>query len=139
MKIAIFLVLVLVSLSSLAQDQDKNKAYLLEKSKSKERLGWICLGAGTGAILVGVLIPRGDLVQQGFWFVPNEYENTNIKTTFIVLGSISTITSFFFFGKASKLERKAMQLSFKNEPGSALVKNSINSINIPSVSLKLRL
>lgn len=139
MKIPVLVLLVLVSLSCFSQDQDRDKAWLLEKSKAKKKTAWICLGSGGGAIIAGALIPRGDLVQEGFWFVPSVYENSDIKTLLILGGSISSITSLFLFGRSSRLERKAMQLSFKNEPSSALVKNSISSINIPSVSLKLRL
>lgn len=139
MKIPVLILVVLLSLSSFSQDQDKNKAWLLEKSKAKKKTAVICLAAGGGAIIAGALIPRGDLVEEGFWFVPNVYENSDIKTLLILAGSVSSITSLFLFGRSSKLERKAMQLSFKNEPSSALVKNGISSINIPSVSLKLRL
>jgi hypothetical protein len=44
-----------------------------------------------------IVFPKGDLVQEGFLYIPNEYENDGIKAVLILAGVTSDLASIPFF------------------------------------------
>jgi hypothetical protein len=140
-KIILFSLLLILTASSFSQQNDPKPALLkenyMQKSKKQKKAAWIMLGGGTTLILTGILIPKGDIVQEyGFFPV---YENDGIKGTFILTGTLSMIGSVPFFIVSKKNKRKGMSLSFSNQKIPSLQKSSFVYNSIPSLKLKIGL
>jgi hypothetical protein len=66
----------------------------LQKSKKQKTIAWVLLGGGATLILTGIIIPKGDLIQEGWYF--SSYENDGVKGTFELIGLVSMIGSIPF-------------------------------------------
>jgi len=119
------------------QKQSLTKTDYLQKSKKQKTIGWVLLGGGATLVLTGIIIPKGDLVQEG-WF-GNSYENDGVKGTFELIGLVSMIGSIPFFTASKKNNKRAMSFSFKNEPATQLVKSSLIYRFVPSLNLNISL
>jgi hypothetical protein len=109
----------------------------MQKSKKQKTVAWVLLGGGATFVLTGIVIPKGDLVQEG-WF-GNSYENDGVKGTFELIGLVSMIGSIPFFTASKKNNKRAMSFSFKNEPATQLVKSSLIYRSVPSLNLNITL
>ena len=119
------------------QKQPLAKTDYLQKSKKQKTVGWVLLGGGATLVLTGIIIPKGDLVQEG-WF-GNSYENDGVKGTFQLAGIVSMLGSIPFFRASKRNNRRAMSFAFKNETATRLVKSSLICRPVPSLNLTIRL
>jgi len=117
------------------QRQSLAKTDYLQKSKKQKSIAWVLLGGGATLVLTGIIIPKGDLVQEGW--LGNSYENDGVKGTFELIGLVSMIGSIPFFTASKKNNKRAMSFSFKNEPATQLVKSSLIYKSVPSLSLNI--
>src|SRR5580765_4557122 len=119
------------------QKQSLAKTDYLQKSKKQKTVGWVLLGGGATLVLTGIIIPKGDLVQVG-WF-GNSYENDGVKGTFQLAGIVSMLGSIPFFRASKRNNKRAMSFAFKNETATQLVKNNLVCRPLPSLNLKFSL
>lgn len=137
----IYFLLVLVSISSFTQQtnpsQTLTKQDYLKKSRHQKTVAGLLLGGGTTLVLTGIIIPKGELVHEGF--LSNDYENNGIKNIFKLTGFLSIVGSIPMFIASSKNKKKAMSVSLKNQSVPQLQKNNIVYNAIPSLSLKVSL
>lgn len=108
----------------------------LQKSKNKNKVAWIMAGGGATLFLTGIIIPRGEIIHDGFF---QEYKNDGIKRSFVLTGTLSMLGSIPLFISSHHNKKKAALLSFKNEPVQQINKSSLVYRNIPSLTLKFRL
>ena len=111
---------------------------LLLKSKKQKTAAWILLGGGGTLILTGIIIPKGEITREAF-FLRNDYKNDGIKSTLIPSGAVAMLGSIPFFIASKKNKKKAMSISFKNETVPQFYKQSIVSLPLSSLTLKLNL
>ena len=119
------------------QKQSLAKTDYLQKSKKQKTVAWVLLGGGATLVLTGVIIPKGDLVQEGW--LGNSYENDGVKGTFELIGLVSMIGSIPFFTASKKNYKRAMSFSFKNETAPQLVKSALVYRSLPSMTLHINL
>ena len=119
------------------QKQPLTKTDYLQKSKKQKTIAWVLLGGGATLVLTGIIIPKGDLVQVG-WF-GNSYENDGVKGTFQLAGIVSMLGSIPFFTASKKNNKRAMSFAFKNETATQLVKSSLIYRSVPSLNLNISL
>ena len=119
------------------QKQSLTKTDYLQKSKKQKTVAWILLGGGATLVLTGIIIPKGDLVQEGWYF--NSYENDGVKGTFQLAGIVSMLGSIPFFRASKRNNKRAMSFAFKNETATQLVKNNLVCRPLPSLNLKISL
>ena len=140
-KIITCLVILAFSATSFCQQnvqkQSLAKTDYLQKSKKQKTYAWILLGGGATLVLTGIIIPKGDLVQEGWYF--SSYENDGVKGTFELIGLVSMIGSIPFFTASKKNNKRAMSFSFKNEPATQLAKSSLIYRFVPSLNLNISL
>jgi len=109
----------------------------MQKSKNQKTVAWVLLGGGATFVLTGMLIPKGDLVQEGW--LANSYENDGIKGVFELTGILSMLGSIPFFTASAKNSKRAMSISFQNETIPQIQKNSFAYRSVPSLKLRLNL
>lgn len=140
-KIITCLVILAFSATSFCQQnvqkQSLAKTDYLQKSKKQKTYAWILLGGGATLVLTGIIIPKGDLVQEGWYF--SSYENDGVKGTFELIGLVSMIGSIPFFTASKKNNKRAMSFAFKNETATQLVKRNLIYRSVPSLNLKFSL
>jgi|SRR5688572_4627766 len=140
-KIITCLVILAFSATSFCQQnvqkQSLAKTDYLQKSKKQKTFAWILLGGGATLVLTGIIIPKGDLVQEGWYF--SSYENDGVKGTFELIGLVSMIGSIPFFTASKKNNKRAMSFAFKNETATQLVKRNLIYRSVPSLNLKFSL
>ena len=110
----------------------------LQKSKHQKTAAWLLLGGGGTFIVTGIIIPKGDITHVD----PaggKSYKNDGIKSVFTQTGALAMLGSIPFFIASGKNKRKAMSLSLKNETVPQIFKQSIISLSLPSLTLKLNL
>jgi len=140
-KIILFVAMVIVAVSTFSQQTNPspsltNEDYM-QKSKKQKTAAWGLLGGGAAFVLTGMLIPKGDLVHEG-WF-GNSYENDGIKGVFELTGILSMIGSIPLFTASAKNKKRAMSISFHNETIPQIQQKSFVYRSIPSLKLKLNL
>ena len=97
-----------------------HQGILFSKSGKTNKLGRGLLIAGGGLILIGAVIPKGDLKED--WILWQEYENVGIKAAFILTGVISLVGSIPSKGQESHgyiqqskhLSRRAWKSNFQS-------------------------
>jgi len=119
------------------QKQPLAKTDYLQKSKKQKTVGWVLLGGGATLVLTGIIIPRGDLVQEVWSF--KSYENDGVKGAFQLAGIVSMLGSIPFFRASKRNNRRAMSFAFKNETATRLVKSSLIYRPVPSLNITIRL
>lgn len=144
-KIILFFMLIFISALSFSQ-QTKTSAALtkqdyLQKSKKQKTTAWIFLGGGAALALIGVAIPEGDLTDElnPYCLCYYIHENDGIKGALVLAGGLSMLGSIPFFIASGKNNRRAMNVSFKNEPVPQIQNSSFVYRYIPSFTLKISL
>jgi|SRR6478736_1783258 len=91
------------------------REYYFQRAAKTNKLGRGLLIAGGGLILIGAVIPKGDLKDD--WILWQEYENDGIKAAFLLTGVISLIGSIPTFIVGGSFNRKARKatVSFSNQ------------------------
>ena len=140
-KIIIFSLLLTVSVASFSQQTTTvtpalTKTDYLQKSKKQKTVARILLGGGGALILTGIIIPKGEVTREAWW---SDYKNDGIKSGFVLSGTLAMLGSIPFFIASSKNKKKTLSLSFKNETVPQFYKQSIVSLPLPSLTLKLNL
>ena len=110
----------------------------LKKSKNQKKTACILLGAGGALMITGIIIPKGDITH----IDPaggKSYKNDGIKSVFTQTGALAMLGSIPFFIASGKNKRKAISLSLKNETVPQIFKQSILSLPLPSLSVKINL
>ena len=111
--------------------QPKAKEYFLERSRNQKTTAWILLGAGTAAIVSGVLVEaphRGTGNSQSF---------TGGLIT--VGGIIGTLTSIPFFISSSKNKKRATTLIVSNQRILHTREDLVVLKAVPTISLRISL
>lgn len=109
----------------------------LKKSKTQKKIAFIMLGGGAALFLTGIVIPKGELVHSGF--LGDDYKNDGIKGGLELTGIISMLVSIPLFIASSKNKKKAMSVSFKNNPSQQIQRGSFVNRSVPSLTFKIHL
>lgn len=109
----------------------------LKKSKTQKKNAFIMLGGGAALFLTGIVIPKGELVHSGF--LGDDYKNDGIKGGLELTGIISMLVSIPLFIASSKNKKKAMSVSFKNNPSQQIQRGSFVNRSVPSLTFKIHL
>lgn len=109
----------------------------LKKSKTQKKNAFIMLGGGAALFLTGIVIPKGELVHSGF--LGDDYKNDGIKGGLELTGIISMLGSIPLFIASSKNKKKAMSVSFKNNPSQQIQRGSFVNRSVPSLTFKIHL
>lgn len=137
----LFVTMLIVAISTFSQQTNPSpsltKEDYMQKSKKQKTAAWVLLGGGATFVLTGMLIPKGDLVHEG-WF-GNSYKNDGIKGVFQLTGILSMIGSIPLFTASGKNKKRAMSISFQNETIPQIQKNSFVYRTVPSLKLTLNL
>jgi len=140
-KIIFFTTLLIIATATFSQQTNPSpvltKENYLLKSKKQKILARILLGGGAAFAITGMIIPKGEIVHEGF--LGNDYKNDGIKGTFKLAGILSMAGSIPLFIASSKNKKKAASLSFKNEPFPQIQRNNFVNRNISTLSLKISL
>ncbi len=130
---ALLLLMILLTAFSLSA-QTKND-YLL-KSKHQKTAAWVFLGGGTGLAIIGGLVGLHGVVD-----LVDGQQNNKIETGGIleITGGAAMLGSIPLFIASSKNKRKAMSITFSNQPLPALVKNTMGRRSFPSIGLQFKL
>lgn len=137
MKSITLLLMLAISTSLFSQQTTADrKTNYQHKSKIQKTVALILLGGGATLVLTDILIPRGEVIHEGFW---DSYKNDGIKTTFGLTGIVSMLGSIPFFIASSKNKRKAASVSIYNEKIQTLQKGSFAYNFVPAVRLTIRL
>jgi len=134
-KIILLLLLVSVVATTFSQDttgKQLSKEYYLQKSKNKKTTAWILLGAGTTAIVVGLLVEKNGENSNDFY---SGTEQIGAGALIAALGAVADIVSIPFFISAGKNKRLAATVSLND-----IYLTQHNSIAIkpqPALSVKL--
>ena len=121
------------------QKQSLAKTDYLQKSKKQKTVAWVLLGGGATLLLTGIIIPKGDLVQEAFLFTT--YENDGVKGTFELIGLVSMIGSIPFFIASGKNKKRASKASvfFNLEKMPVLQGTVISNRSLPALGVKINL
>ncbi len=131
-KIIFLLIFSAITFSSFSQPGNPptalTKQDFLQKSKKQKTTAWVLLGGGTIAWLAGV----------------SKYMNQNDNIdgggeVAMTVGGIAVLSSIPFFVIASKNKKKAMSLSFKNNPTQQFQRGSFVNRSLPSLTFKIHL
>jgi len=132
-KLSSLLVLIVLGLFTYAQqfpaDTVKNKTYYFKKSKSKETIAWILLGAGAAATTVAIIKANQD-----------PFNNSDAPGILFVGGLACMLGSIPLFISSSHNMKKAFQLTaeLKIQENSKLIQMYVGNYH-PAVSFKLNL
>ena len=110
----------------------------LQKSKRQKTAAWVLVGGGGALVLTGIIIPKGEIVHEGFWL---SYKNDGIKNSLALGGFVSMLSSipFFIASHRNKTKAKAVSVSFRMENVRVIQHSGFVSQSIPSLNLKLSL
>lgn len=112
--------------------------YLL-KSKKQANTALILLGGGAALVGTGIIFPKGEYEGTSFIWGIDTYSNDSFVGVLLATGSLSMLGSIPFFIASGKNNRKAMNVSFKNEMTPQLSKRSFVYKPVPSLTLKISL
>jgi hypothetical protein len=154
-KITVFILMLLIAASSFCQQTGPAPSFTkqdyLNKSKNERNTAWILAGSGLVMTTVTSMIVANEDTASTENFVAtvinlvfnNDTEDPDHKTSvtgvFFFIGAISIVTSIPLFISASKNKRKAMSISFINQPLPQLHGNSLVYHAIPSLKFKISL
>ncbi len=112
---------------------------IFQKSKNQKTAAWILLGGGTSTSLIGGLIAARGFFDFFTLQLDEADKNFGLAGVLMLTGSTAMLGSIPFFIASSKNKKKALSLSFKNETAPQFYKQSIVSLPLPSLTLKLNL
>ena len=138
-KMIAFSLLLIASVASFGQQTNEttqlSKQDYLQKSKHQKTAAWLLLGGGTVLVTIGGLINAHE-VYDPYSFDRN-YSNKGTPLT--IAGTLAIAGSIPLFIVAAKNKKKAMSLSLKNETVPQFYKQSIVSLPLPSLNIKIGL
>ena len=108
----------------------------LEKSKKQKTTAKILFGVGGAMMVAGILVITDDITDI---FNPGDTKNSSLAEVLGYTSSAIAVASIPFLVAAGRNKRKAMSLSFKNEPSLQLQKSSFVYRAIPFLTLKFQL
>ena len=106
--------------------QPESKEYLLQKSKKQKTTAWILLGAGTAAIITGVIMNNAHKDNEGY----------HTGAMMEILGVSCALVSIPLFIGSSMKKKKAAALAF-NYQRVQLPQNTSFATNQPTISLRI--
>ena len=137
-------ILFLIALSSFSQSTNSQPAFTqqdyLEKSKNQGRAGLIVLAAGVGLWVTSAIIPKGEVVVEGFnlgIIDTNKYKNDGVKNAFFVAGTLTVLSSIPVFISSGTNRKKAMSVSFKNENAFVMHNQTLVNTSVPAIGMKV--
>ncbi|MEP7232245.1 MAG: hypothetical protein ABI691_18425 [Ginsengibacter sp.] len=131
----LLLMILLTSQSLFAQTKDD---YLL-KSKHQKTAAWVMLGGGTSLLVAGGIIGIRGFANLLSGEVDKAGNNVGLAGLLDITGAAAMLGSIPLFIASSKNKRKAMSITFSNQPLPALVKNTMGRRSLPSIGLQLKL
>jgi hypothetical protein len=98
------------------------------------------LGGGTTLSVVGVLIAKDHSLFDLFGFQPEEAnDNFNVGVALTTVGTVAMLGSIPLFIDAKKNKKRAMNVTFTNQPIPAIVSNITKQRSLPSIALRFSL
>ncbi|MEO6836837.1 MAG: hypothetical protein ABI185_00520 [Ginsengibacter sp.] len=135
MKFNVTILVLMILFKSYSLTAQTKENYLL-KSKHQRTAAWFLLGGGVLAGSAGGLLALHGIVDL---FDPKPSNNLHAGAGLMFVGTGAIIGSIPMFISASKNRRRAMSISFTNQPLPELVKNMVGNKYIPSINLCLKL
>ncbi|MEO7766540.1 MAG: hypothetical protein ABIS01_03905 [Ferruginibacter sp.] len=113
----------------------------LMKSKANKNGALVCLIGGGTLFLIGDVIALSDLhTDLDNLFTDNQSSNHDaIIGVLVITGGLAMLGSIPLFRAAHRNKRKALSMSFKNEPALQIQRSTVFYNAVPSLSLRLRL
>lgn len=113
-KLIILTLTVLFAAKASCQQSSAQKPYTskedyLRKSKVQKKTARILSIGGAGLVAAALIIPRGELVKDGFCFFvwcDDEYKNDNLKGGLFITGAISMLGSIPFYISSNKNKKR---------------------------------
>lgn len=140
----IFTMLFLVASSSFSQQTNSQPSFTqqdyLEKSKKQKKVGTILLIGGAGLITTAIIIPKGELVDDGICvgaYCDDKYKNDGIKSAFFIAGGIAALSSIPLFIMSGKNRKKATSVGFKKENSVHLYNQNLVYTWFPALRVKV--
>lgn len=133
-KIFLLMILSAYAFNTFSQQTAKptgTKEYYLEKSSNQKKAGWILLGAGTAAAVVGVI---------GFNETFNIFSSSSgsdIYGIIFLAGVAADLASIPFFISAGKYKRLAAEVAIDHQSIYLLKGNSIALRPVPALKIKI--
>jgi hypothetical protein len=133
----------LIGFSSQTFAQEMSKQDYLDKSRRQKTTGFILLGGGVALFLVGsvkLLVSGTESVISCVTGCSSVDESgMNSGAAIALIGGLATLGSIPFFISSGKNVKKAVHLSFKNEPSNIPKYAGNFQQSIPSLSLSIPL
>lgn len=106
----IFLVLTGIVFCQATQEQSLTQTDYWNKSKKQKKTARILLIGGGALIMSSFIIPKGELVSDGFcsgaWWCDDEYKNDNLKGAVFIAGALAALGSIPFSIASSKNRKR---------------------------------
>jgi hypothetical protein len=117
----------------------KSAEFYSARSKRQKKAANIMLIGGAACLAIDLLIPRGEVTQQGFIFT-TQYKNSNIKADFASVGILSMLGSipFYLLSGHNKRKAKAATVSLNNQKVLIPQQNVFLLKTQPGVTFKLK-
>ncbi len=138
MKSAILLMMLIILLAAHSLSAQTKDDYLL-KNKHQKTAAWIMLGGGTTFVAVGGIIGIRGFSNLLSGEVDKAGNNIGLAGLLDITGGAAMLGSVPLFIASSKNKRKAMSITFSNQPLPALVKNTMGRRSFPSIGLQFKL
>jgi hypothetical protein len=141
-KISILIVLTAVTICSFSQVTDEpvkplTKMDYLRKSKSQRTTGFVLLGSGVALDIIGLAtIPKNVTL---FHPDPSVKHKANTAGWLLIAGTATMLASVPFFVSAQVNKKKVVGLTINTQQIQQLNKNSLQSINYPALTMRVRL
>jgi hypothetical protein len=140
MKNCILLVLLFAfTANSFCQQRNFTKEEYLEKSKRKQKTGYIWLGTGVALATTGIILLTTTKSGGSIIYDSGDLGKGLGGTLAAGVGAICLLTGAITLSKSKEYKRKAAMLSFKNEVTLQLLKNNLVSTYFPALSFSIRL
>lgn len=109
----------------------KDRSYYLDQSKTAKQTGWILLGAGTAAMIIGAV---------GFndTFTLDGSSENNAYGFLFLAGAISDVVSIPYFIKAKNYQNLAGEVSIGHEQIPSFSKSTYVYNSMPAIKWRLR-
>ena len=122
------------------------KTDYLAKSNKQRTAGWILTGTGAGLTGTWLMLEMADLAEEAslaiasLMFGVSDTQETHSKnrSALLITGSAMMVSGITFLSIAKKNKRKALSMSFINEPAQQLRYNTVMNSSVPSVRLRLQ-
>jgi len=152
-KLLSLIVLTIVSFHSFSQEMQPVeykpvKTDYLAKSKKQRTAGWILTGTGSAVIGIGLVVSMAQMAEEtalgfGSMFpggedLPEQETHTKGGGALLITGTAILATGITFLNIAKKNKRKALSMSFINQPSQQLRYNTVMNTSVPSVRLRLQ-